>query len=220
MAIFSLAGMEQFQPGSPEYIQEAIRRARSNSTLGYTVIDDTKQTGLYNHQDLQHQHLAKQTYQFTAGDRVAFMLLPKGGIDRSPTHPFFSFDSNQMSDLTGKGEVFGWEDLSLANADKDYNDVIFRISGAVGIAAVIPSVASQFITAMIDRDQRMTGVVDISQTPLPAQLKATVGEQIGIQAVSSTYSNQDLTYRWYINGATQPIIGNNIDHIFNPSCYL
>ncbi len=41
IAIFSLRGMEQFEPGSPEFIKEAASRALSNSDLGYIVIADT-----------------------------------------------------------------------------------------------------------------------------------------------------------------------------------
>jgi hypothetical protein len=40
VGIFSLAGMEAFIPGTPEFIAEAHRRVLSNSTLGNVVISD------------------------------------------------------------------------------------------------------------------------------------------------------------------------------------
>ena len=35
LAVYNLEGMEQYTPGSAEYIQEAARRALSNSNDGY-----------------------------------------------------------------------------------------------------------------------------------------------------------------------------------------
>jgi hypothetical protein len=40
LAIFSLKGIDQFELGSEDFIQEAARRALSNSDLGYVVIND------------------------------------------------------------------------------------------------------------------------------------------------------------------------------------
>ncbi|MCL1476011.1 subtilisin-like serine protease, partial [Argonema antarcticum A004/B2] len=40
LAIFNLQGIEQYTPGSTAFIQEAARRALTESNLGYVVIDD------------------------------------------------------------------------------------------------------------------------------------------------------------------------------------
>jgi len=40
LAIFSLDGMDEFEPGSEEFIQEAASRALSDSELGHVVISD------------------------------------------------------------------------------------------------------------------------------------------------------------------------------------
>jgi Domain of unknown function (DUF4114) len=41
-----------------------------------------------------------------------------------------------MSDLTGDSTLFGWEDLPLGSSDKDYNDIIFKVTGLSGKAAM------------------------------------------------------------------------------------
>ncbi|MCL1474596.1 hypothetical protein [Argonema antarcticum] len=40
LAIFNLQGIEQYTPGSTAFIQEAARRALTESNLGHVVIDD------------------------------------------------------------------------------------------------------------------------------------------------------------------------------------
>ena len=129
MAVFSLAGMEQMSVGSDEYIQMAISRAVSNSTQGYLVLDDARQTGDYN-PEVVGIKLAPQVFKFAPGTQVALMLLPEGDLQRQRKRPLFSHQAQgQMVDLTGKGSVFGWEDLILADGDRDYNDVVFEVEG-------------------------------------------------------------------------------------------
>lgn len=41
-----------------------------------------------------------------------------------------------MSDLTGDSILFSWEDLPIGASDKDYNDVVFKVTGLSGRAAV------------------------------------------------------------------------------------
>ena len=46
----------------------------------------------------------------------------------------------QIADITGTGNTFALEDMSSANSDRDYNDLIFKISGATGNAPLLDTV--------------------------------------------------------------------------------
>ena len=82
LAVFSLEGMEQLEPGSDAFIQEAARRALSSSDLGHVVISDATDAarfsgsfaweGDFNSGDYQ----GVQTFQMRPGDRLGFMLVP------------------------------------------------------------------------------------------------------------------------------------------------
>jgi Domain of unknown function (DUF4114) len=131
MGIFSLEGMEQFQPDSHEYLQTAIERATSNSNLGYMAIDDRHQTGQYNiqHQDLPM--LGVKSFNFKPGTKIAFILFPQGNRQPYSIANCYLSTSKQIRDLTGKNRIFGWEDLNSINGDGDYNDLVFEITRGV-----------------------------------------------------------------------------------------
>jgi membrane-associated phospholipid phosphatase/methionine-rich copper-binding protein CopC len=151
MAIFSLKGMETFLPGSIEFTQEAARRALSNSSSGYVVISDltegakfSQELGESNKNDGKYAGI--KTFNFTAGDRIAMMLVPDGTIKEvfnNPSvdgnkRPLFSIananpnQANQLGQLLP--DTFGWEDMRLdRGGDADYNDFVFQIKGATGI---------------------------------------------------------------------------------------
>ncbi|MGB7708363.1 MAG: DUF4114 domain-containing protein, partial [Microcoleus sp.] len=42
--------------------------------------------------------------------------------------------------ITGTGNTFALEDMSPSNSDRDYNDLIFKISGATGNAPLLDTV--------------------------------------------------------------------------------
>jgi membrane-associated phospholipid phosphatase/methionine-rich copper-binding protein CopC len=151
MAVFSLKGMETLVPGSIEFMKEAARRALSNSSSGYVVIADategarfTQELGESNKNDGKYTGI--KTFDFTAGDRVAMMIVPSGTIRQvfdNPSvdgnqRPLFSIananpnQSHQLCQLLP--DTFGWEDMRLdRGGDADYNDFVFQIKGATGI---------------------------------------------------------------------------------------
>jgi PKD repeat protein len=209
MSIFSLDGMENLEVGSIEFIKEAASRATSNSELGYVVIEDSKQTGKDNN---KAGYKGSQTYKFKAGAKVAVMLISNGDAHNlqqnipgitSPQHPMFSCDSiRQMVDLTGKGEVFGWEDIALPISDKDYNDVIFKISGATTPAIVAPPNTSPGIFTVNDSgkvniDYLFDGGSYKGQLAL-ISLEGISAERGSLafikEAVSRMFSNSELGY--------------------------
>ncbi|MGI0486364.1 S8 family serine peptidase [Pantanalinema rosaneae CENA516] len=166
LAIFSLEGMEQFEPGSDAFIQEAARRALSSSDLGYVVISDTTDAarfsgsfaweGDFNSGDYQ----GVQTFQMRPGDRLGFMLVPNGSVQtvlEEPCHglrPLFSmstanpndgFQAGQIADVTGDGNTFVFEDLRVdGHSDLDYNDMVFQVRGATANAAHLDDVVDPY----------------------------------------------------------------------------
>jgi hypothetical protein len=106
LAIFSLAGMGQYKPGSNEFIKEAARRALTNSTLGHVAIADQTEgarfkgiLGAYEGQDWNAgEYSGNKTFLMNPGDRFGFMLVPDGStqaVFQNPNvsgsrHPIFS----------------------------------------------------------------------------------------------------------------------------------
>ncbi|NJM62545.1 MAG: DUF4114 domain-containing protein [Oscillatoriales cyanobacterium RU_3_3] len=165
VAIFSVQGMEKFTPGSPEFIKEAARRALSNSTFGHVVISDPTEganpqfDGLlgeanYNEGD----YSGPKTFAMKPGEAFAVMLVPNGtvqnvfnnpniGGDKRPllslssTNPNDAWLYGQVADVTGSGKAFAMEDQRVdTGSDKDYNDLVFNLTGATGKAVSIDKV--------------------------------------------------------------------------------
>ncbi|MEG3969865.1 DUF4114 domain-containing protein [Microcoleus sp. T2B6] len=184
LGIFSLSGMEAFTPGTPEFIAEASRRVLSNSTDGHIVISDSKEgakfTGAmpFDGDWGSGEYQGIKTFSMLPGDTFAVMLVPNATIQSSfqssysgnlfpENRPLFSIATAnpndtahllQIADITGTGNTFALEDMSAANSDRDYNDLIFKISGAIGNAPLLDTVINP------DREWR--------NTPLGQQLLA------------------------------------------------
>ena len=158
LAVFSLEGMEDFEPGSDAFIQEAAQRALSDSELGYIVISDRSEgarfSGELGERDWNRgPYLGVKTFEMRAGDEFGLMLVPHGKVEQvegnpgigGSQRPLFSmatanpddaFHVGQIADITGEGNSFIWEDLRVDHnrSDGDYNDLIFQIRGATGEA--------------------------------------------------------------------------------------
>ncbi|MBE9164010.1 DNA/RNA non-specific endonuclease [Tychonema sp. LEGE 06208] len=178
LGIFSLAGMSAFIPGTPEFIAEASRRVLSNSTDGHIVISDSiegaKFTGAmpFDGDWDSGEYQGIKTFNMTPGDTFAVMLVPNGTVQSSlqssysgnwfpENRPLFSIatanpnDTSyvlQVADVTGTGNTFALEDMSAANSDGDYNDLIFTVLGATGNAPLLDSVINP------DREWRNTAL--------------------------------------------------------------
>jgi hypothetical protein len=158
LAVFSLEGMEEFEPGSEAFIQEAASRALSDSPLGHVVISDSTEgamfSGVLGEADRNFgDYQGVKTFEMRPGDEFGFMLVPNGTVQQvfdNPTiggavRPLFSlatanpedgFHVGQIADVTGDKHTFVMEDLRVDGwTDKDYNDVIFQVTGATGEAA-------------------------------------------------------------------------------------
>ncbi|TAD94917.1 MAG: DUF4114 domain-containing protein [Oscillatoriales cyanobacterium] len=178
VGIFSLAGMSAFIPGTPEFIAEASRRVLSNSTDGHIVISDStegaKFTGAmpFDGDWGSGEYQGIKTFSMLPGDTFAVMLVPNATIQSSfqssysgnlfpENRPLFSIATAnpndtahllQIADITGTGNTFALEDMSSANSDRDYNDLIFKISGATGNAPLLDTVINP------DREWRNTAL--------------------------------------------------------------
>ncbi|MFB2970221.1 S8 family serine peptidase [Aerosakkonema sp. BLCC-F183] len=164
LAIFSLKDMENFTPGSTEFIKEAATRALSSSEFGYVVISDpiegAKFSGKLPGEGNQNSgdYLGVKTFKMRPGDEFGVMLVPNGTLQQlfnSPKvggalRPLFSlvtanpnehFHIGQIADVTGDGNTFVMEDLRVdTGSDRDYNDIIFQVRGATGKAALLDDV--------------------------------------------------------------------------------
>jgi subtilisin family serine protease len=165
LALFSLDGMDQYEPGSEAFIQEAASRALSDSELGHVVISDRTEgarfdgeLGERNWNRGDYISADDKVFTMRAGDEFGLMLVPKGTVQQvfdnpdigGATRPLFSmatanpddaFHVGQIADVTGDGNTFVFEDMRVdGSSDQDYNDLIFQIKGATGDAVDLDQV--------------------------------------------------------------------------------
>ncbi len=152
LGIYSLAGLENLEPGSEEYIQEAANRALSNSDSGHLVMQDNAEGAKYStslpwEDDLNKgDFLGVKTFNLPSGGQFAFILAQNtslselasnpGAYTQGGRRPLFSVEvdperriENQFTALDEFG-TFGFE----SGTDRDFNDVVFQVTGAEGEA--------------------------------------------------------------------------------------
>ncbi|MEG3977398.1 Ig-like domain-containing protein, partial [Microcoleus sp. herbarium8] len=90
----------------------------------------------------------------------------------------------QVADVTGTGNTFALEDMSAANSDGDYNDLIFTVLGATGNAPLLDSVINP------DREWRSTPLgqqlIEYANSQVPSD---TAPPAIAAALVNDTGSN-------------------------------
>ena len=156
LAIFSLEGMEEYIPGTQEYIQQAAIRAASNSTEGYILASETDEAALYssamsweynfNYDTGTYQGI--KTFDLTASGQYALFLVPNGTVAEIAEDPSLIATSNGYLPLFSLPEAnpnatqgqlvavdnyntFAFEDdrVDLNLSDGDYNDFVFQLQG-------------------------------------------------------------------------------------------
>lgn len=176
IAIFSLNGLEGFELDSPEFFREAARRALSNSLEGHIVISDREEGARFNtkfaweNDANSGEYLGVKSIEMTPGDHFAIMLVPNGTVQQvydnpkvgGNIRPLFSITTanpgemlhvGQIADVLGNGTTFALEDLRAdKHSDKDFNDIIFQVRGAVGEAQLLDGVINP------NKDWRSTDV--------------------------------------------------------------
>jgi membrane-associated phospholipid phosphatase len=162
IGVFSLTGMENFQIGSVDFMKEAARRAAESDGQGYLLFDDATEGARFNSQlgesDCNRSgYSGAKTVSFAAGEKVALILVPNGDLASvaagrmwGAEHPLFSLSAanggaTQLAKISTN--TFGWEDIGRSRlCDADYNDIVFKMTGATGQVADV----NQVINA--DRD--------------------------------------------------------------------
>lgn len=156
LAIFSLSGMNAYEAGSAEFIQEAAQRALSNSTEGYVVISDREEGARFDGVLGEHEgrdwnsgeYLGVKSFSMNPGEQFGFMLTTKGNTQKisdapdnyiGKNQPLFSMaeanpdGEEQIADISGDQNTFGFEDLQInRKSDRDFNDIIFKLEGTNG----------------------------------------------------------------------------------------
>jgi len=163
LGIFSLGGMEEYDPDTEEFIAEAARRSHSNSELGHIIISDRTEGARFSGElgeadQNSGEYLGVKTFNMNSGDRFGMMLVPKGRVEQvvdnpgigGAARPLFSlstanpedgFHWGQIVDVTGEGNTFVFEDLRVdGKSDGDYNDLIFQVRNATGKARLLDEV--------------------------------------------------------------------------------
>ena len=162
LGVFLLEGLETYAPGSKDFIREAVRRVLSG-TQGHVIISDREdaakfasgESGVRN----GGEYRGVREFELPAGAAFGVVLVPNGRaseVFENPAiagnkAPLFSLATEaegdrlafgQIADLNGEGYVFAIEDLWVGRSDLDYNDVIFRLTGATGDAPHLADVIS------------------------------------------------------------------------------
>ena len=158
LAVFSLEGMETYEPGSTEFIKEAARRALTDSEQGRILVQDELEGAKFS-ADLAWerdfnlgQYQGVKAFNLTPGDKVALMLvqhstvreieknpkkisefgkLPIFSIPEANSPDYDSSDGYEVVDVDGNGAI-AFEDVPIKQADRDYNDVIVNLPGLEG----------------------------------------------------------------------------------------
>jgi hypothetical protein len=165
IAIFSLDGMETFTSDYKGFIKEAAKRSLSNSVVGHIVISEFIEganplfRGSLGEENYNNEpYKGVKTFATTPGKAYAVMLVPNGKVQEvfdnpelgGNKRPLFSLSSlnpndawlyGQIADVNGMGLVFSLEDQRVdTGSDRDYQDVIFRLTGATGKAVLLKEV--------------------------------------------------------------------------------
>jgi sugar lactone lactonase YvrE len=213
LSVFSLAGMEEFPPGSPEFIREAARRAVSDSELGHIIVSDPAEGARFDGSVSSEGKMwnsgwfrGEKSLQMNPGEQFAMMLVPNAktetllqnpGTADSAKRPLFSLVSpntnygmnmGQIADVDGRGGAFVFEDMEISRSDRDYDDLIFRITGAS--ADNIPSMDSLLTGDMPDwrKDTELGELImthlEICETDMP-RLSVTMSGTADLLAYDS-----------------------------------
>jgi len=164
LAIFNLAGMEQYGIGSTRYMQEAMLRALGNSAdSGYVAILDQTEGARFNSSPEEPnfnagEYRGTKTFTMNPGDKFGIILLPNGTTpdtlfktdlsgDQRPlfsmpeANPESAIQFAQIVDVVADGNSFAFEDTSLTTeSDRDFDDLVFQMKGAMGNSPLLNSV--------------------------------------------------------------------------------
>ncbi len=161
LGIFSLSGLDTYQTGSTEFIQEIVRRISSNSSFGRVIISDAIEGAQFSatlpwEVDFNAgTYLGTKTFSMRPGDQIGIALVADGTFQQVLNAPISSnqqqlllslatsgsrsaLPGGQIADVNGKGHVFAMEDVNInGQSDRDYNDIVFQIDGLTGFTPTL-----------------------------------------------------------------------------------
>ena len=204
LGIFSLSGMETLEPGSPEFIAEAIKRVMSDSEFGYIVIRDAKEGARFDgplgasHEGNFNKgsYIGLKKLRMKPGDTFATVLIPDGtfaevaknpGTANPKKRPLFSLATANPDDGLYYGQIAGIPvegmDNSLINAIA-YEDMSAKNSDRDYNDLIVQfrgvEVHSPTLDAVINREKEWRGHDDVT-------------EHLNIPAPDSDPENQWIT---------------------------
>ena len=164
VGIFSLEGMNPEDVGSEAFIEEAINRARSNTTEGHIVVQDIAEGAKFDslldwESDFNtdpEDYQGKETFLMNPGELFGLVLVPNGTLEVGQIahesilslDPLFSMseanhnDQIQFANIKTDtvGTIVAFEDDRLDRpANEDYNDIVLAIEGIkepIGTSAI------------------------------------------------------------------------------------
>ena len=158
LALFNVEGMEEFVPGSEEFMLEAARRALTNSEQGRIINQDNIEGAKFFTSDFNWErnfntgeYIGAKNFTFTPGDELGLMMIQHNTVQETFNNPdkinefgrlpLFSIPEaniggslpNQFEfvGVEGNGIIAG-EDMRIFQADRDYNDFVLQFRGLDG----------------------------------------------------------------------------------------
>ncbi len=223
VGIFSIEGIDA-EPGSDEFIKIAAQRALSRSEQGHVIISDATDgarfSGTMREADFNSgDYRGVQEYQMRAGDRFGIMLASNHSIEdvangkienvrfsMATDNPNDDFYFGQIADVTGDGNTFAFEDVTLDQSDQDNNDIVFQVRGATAETALMDEVVAEgrdwrthnMGRALIEYANAYTEGVEYSAE----QFEAAQAHQplVGIIDTGFAADNPDIDYSNIITG--------------------
>ena len=158
LALFSLEGMDEFTPGSTEFLLEAGRRALTNSEQGRIINQDQIEGARFSSSDFNWErdfnggdYLGAKSFMMTPGDEVALLIIQHNTVQETVNNPerinefgrlpLFSIPeaniggslANQFEFVEiGDSDIIAGEDMRAFQSDGDYNDFVFQFRGMDG----------------------------------------------------------------------------------------
>jgi len=220
--IFSSSGMEAFLSNPEAFITEAVTRTLSNSAEGYVVFSDSDEAAYFSgplggeSQDWNMGEYKEIKYfSMRPGDTFAMILVPDSTLEQLAKNPMttdaakrplfsialsnldYGMHVGQMADITGYGSAFAFEDMDFERGDKDYNDLIVHINGAVAEVPLLDAVLAMYADdgGKHRRNKRDNTPVLFREEPLTAsdwRYEEELGRQIMAHLEASSVQPETL----------------------------
>ncbi|MGB0560174.1 MAG: Ig-like domain-containing protein, partial [Spirulinaceae cyanobacterium] len=143
LGIFSLAGMDLSQLGTPAFEQEALRRALSGTTEGHLVISDPQEGAKIDSIFNQGTYPGPRTVAMNPGDHFGVIAVRNrtlqavyDGLNHDTYISLVPDDNSnpgaiQFGAAQAGRNIFVLEDIRLPSGDQDFNDIIFTFDGVI-----------------------------------------------------------------------------------------